>query len=141
MPAEVTILRVTADTSGTLESLDKFTQDLDKNIINNVEKAGAFLEGKMVEKIMSGLNPALKPETIARKKSSTPLIDRGELLSQIDHRMDGKDTVEVGVFGSKAKIAVHHEFGTPKANIPERSFMRSTFNEQKPKLVKIIKGN
>lgn len=133
-------MRVTADTEGTLRSLDKFIQDLDKNITNNVEKAGVFLEGKMTEKITSGLRPALKKETIARKGSSTPLIDTGELLGQIDHRMSGKDEVEVGVFGSKAKIAVHHEFGAPKAGIPERSFLRSTFNEQKPKLVKIIKG-
>jgi len=133
-------MKVTADTDAAIKSIDKFAQDLDKNITNNVEKAGVFLEGKMTEKITAGLKPALKKETIARKGSSTPLIDTGELLSQIDHRMTGKDEVEVGVFGSKAKIAVHHEFGAPKANIPERSFIRSTFNEQRPKLVKIIKG-
>jgi hypothetical protein len=36
-----------------------------------------------------------------------------------------------------AQIAAVHEFGAPNAGIPERSFMRSTFNEQYTELVGI----
>lgn len=137
---------------------DKFTKDISARL----EQAGTFLEGKMAEKITSGLSPALHPFTVEQKGSSTPLIDKGELLDQITHKMDG-DRVSVGVFGSKAGIAAVHEFGktinvtdkmraylrarglhlrysTLTIHIPERSFERSAFNENKDAIIKIVKG-
>ena len=71
--------------------------------------------------------------------SDVPLFDTGELLSQIIHTMEDESTVEVGVFGSRATIAKYHEFGAPRANIPERSFMRTAFVENEQKIKKIIK--
>ncbi|WP_406660883.1 hypothetical protein V7O66_13750 [Methanolobus sp. ZRKC3] len=132
------MLDVDVDDTGVLKSLDKLGKDLDRKIPTKLETVGVFLEGKMVEKITFGLQPVLKPKTIARKKSSTPLIDKEELMGQIDHLVN-KDSVEVGVFGSRAPIAKHHEFGAPRANIPERSFMRSAFNENKKQIKKIMK--
>ncbi len=40
---------------------------------------------------------------------------------------------------TNAQIAIIHEFGAPAANIPERSFMRSTYHEQRARLIKSSK--
>lgn len=133
------VVRVSADTSGTMRALDRLRSDHEKGTQDRLEVAGTFLEGKMAEKIDMWLTPALKAETIARKKSSQPLIDKGELYSQVDHR-SGPGYVEVGVFGSRAMIARIHEFGAPRANIPERSFMRSAHLENEKKIRKIVTG-
>lgn len=118
--------------------LNRFQRDLDSSMQQKLGVAGSFLESKMVEKIQTGLNPPLLADTVQKKGSDTPLVDTGELLSQISHNVSG-DTVEVGVFGSRAKIAKHHEFGAPAAGIPERSFMRSALRENRNNLKKIIK--
>jgi len=39
---------------------------------------------------------------------------------------------------SNAVIAAAHEFGVPDKNIPERSFLRSTFNENKDKAASFL---
>ena len=43
----------------------------------------------------------------------------------------------VGLRGDLADRAVHNEFGAPRANVPERSFLRSTFDEEKSTLIKM----
>jgi len=133
------MLRVSADTSGTLKSLKKLRDDLDNGTQDRLEKAGVYLESKMTEKIDSRLSPPLKAKTVARKGSSHPLFDTGELYDQIDHR-SGPGYVEIGVFGSRAVIARYHEFGAPRANIPERSFMRSALGESRKAIKKIVNG-
>lgn len=56
--------------------------------------------------------------------------------------------VKIGVFSgsgeepngiSLVELAAIHEFGSPAANIPERSFLRSTFAEKKAELAKVSK--
>lgn len=37
-----------------------------------------------------------------------------------------------------AQVAAYHEFGSPGANIPERSFMRSTLEEKKSEFTNLI---
>jgi hypothetical protein len=133
------VVHVSADTSGTIKSLDKILNDLEKGTQERLEAAGVFLEGKMTEKIDSYLTPTLQAATVKRKGSSQPLVDTGELYSQIDHKT-GPGYVEVGVFGSRAKIAMYQEFGAPKANIPERSFMRSAAGENRRQIKKIVRG-
>lgn len=115
----------------------------------------------MVDKITGGLSPANHPFTVKQKGSSTPLIDTGELMSQITHKMTGANSVDVGVFGSRAYIASIHEFGktinvtdamrthlskrglhlrysTLTIRIPERSFIRSAYRENIDKIKKIL---
>lgn len=46
---------------------------------------GEWFVGKMKERIRDGIPPALAPETIERKGSSTPLIDHGQLLSALTY--------------------------------------------------------
>lgn len=105
-----------------------------------LRKAGAFLEGKIKEKITHSDPswPPLKPETVKRKGSSKPLIDTGRLRNSITHKVEG-DRALVGIFGGEVLVyAAVHEFGSPKKNIPERSYLRKTFDEQKEQIEKLI---
>lgn len=62
--------------------------------------------------------------------------------------MTQNTVLDVGVFGSAAprqgggltnpEIAMVHEFGSPVANIPERSFLRSTMDTNRAKYTKEI---
>lgn len=102
--------------------------------------AGAFLEGKVKEKITQSDPdwPPLKPETVKRKGSSRPLIDTGRLRDSITHKVEG-DKALVGIFGGEVLVyAAVHEFGSPKRNIPERSYLRKTFDEQKEQIEELI---
>lgn len=103
--------------------------------------AGAFLEGKIKETIDRGRPewPGLKEATIAHKKSSKTLIDTGAMLNAITHKPEAdQNRVLVGIFGEEAVRAAAHEFGAPTRNIPQRAFIRPTFDEQKANLEKTI---
>lgn len=135
------MMRITSNSAAVRAKLEARKAGLEGKAVVSLTQASQFLEGKMAEKISLGqLDPALKPETIARKGSSKPLFDKGYLLQQIDHKVDGL-TAEVGVFDGeekRAQIAFWHEFGAPGAGIPERSFMRSTMEENRKGLKKIF---
>lgn len=106
-----------------------------------IDTAGAYLEAKMLDRIDSGISPPLKPATVKAKGSSKPLYDTGELYEMIDHQTEGLET-RVGILtnaGDRVFIGAVHEFGAPAANIPERSFERSTFAAEKGKLIEIMK--
>lgn len=115
--------------------------ELDDKVISGlsdgIDKSARYLTNQIVRKVETNIPPPLSPATIAQKGSSMALFDTGEMFSQIDHDIH-KSYAKVGVIGSKAAIAAHHEFGAPAAMIPERSFIRSTFNEEKSKITKII---
>ncbi len=125
--------------------------------------AGEFLEGKIKDKIQQG-DPEWKPLhpfTIKRKKSDKPLYDTGtHILNRITHKVEG-DVVKVGVFGESALVAAVHEFGckirvtekmrkflhaqglhlrkeTEYIIIPQRSYLRKTFDEQKDEIERLI---
>jgi hypothetical protein len=156
------VLELKSNADDVSDNVGDFSKKLESTIETRLGLAGAFLEGKMAEKISGRLSPPLHPYTVEKKGSSQPLVDKGELLSQLDHKVTG-NSVEVGVFGSRAGIAKIQEFGkridvTPKMRkylhsqglhlkssttqviIPERSFMRSSFSESKGKIIKIIGG-
>lgn len=132
---------MTSNSAAVRAKLEARKAGLEGKAVVALTQASQFLEGKMAEKISLGqLDPALKPETIARKGSSKPLFDEGYLLQQIDHKVDGL-TAEVGVFDGEEKrafIAMVHEWGSPARNIPERSFMRSTMEENRKGVRKIF---
>jgi hypothetical protein len=75
---------------------------------------------------------------VKRKGSSKTLIATGEMLSEITSKKEGQDMVKVGVIGRRAIIARYHEFGAPNADIPERSFIRSSWNSEKSNVENII---
>lgn len=49
---------------------------------------GAKVEADMKARVRAGLQPSLKEATKKGKKSSTPLIDTGQLLSSLDYRVN-----------------------------------------------------
>lgn len=156
------MLELKSNADDVSDNVGDFSKKLESTIETRLGLAGVFLEGKMAVKITGRLSPPLHPYTVRKKGSSQPLIDTGEMLSQLDHKVI-RNTVEVGVFGSRAGIAKIQEFGkkinvTPKMRkylhtqglhlkagttqvvIPERSFMRSSFSENKSKIIKIVRG-
>ena len=112
-----------------------FTDKMEDELGNKLDTVGSFLAGKMVEKIMSRVPPPNAPSTIARKKSSLPLVDTGEMMGAIDHKQRERFAVDVGVFGATAERAERNEYGI---GVPERSFIRSTFHENVKGVKKIL---
>jgi len=103
-----------------------------------IEKAVADLHSKVVKKILSNVPPPNVPATIAKKKSSKTLVDSGNMLGKVGMRIrrEGNYVIgEVGIFDpDTAEYASYNEFGAPKANVPERSFLRSTWDEEIDKI-------
>jgi hypothetical protein len=52
-----------------------------------MERFGLWAVGEVKKRIIAGIGPALAAETIARKGSSTPLVDTGQFLSSITHQV------------------------------------------------------
>lgn len=50
---------------------------------------GVMIKGDIQRRIAAGIPPPLSPRTIARKGSSTPLIDTGQLRGSLDHEVRG----------------------------------------------------
>lgn len=53
-----------------------------------LDKAGLVFVASMRQRVRGGIPPALHPTTIARKGSSTPLIDTGQLVGSITHKVE-----------------------------------------------------
>jgi hypothetical protein len=50
---------------------------------------GVMIKGDVQRRIAAGVPPPLSPVTIARKGSSTPLIDTGQMRAALDHEVRG----------------------------------------------------
>lgn len=136
---------------------------MDKEIKNACLNAGMDLRNKIVQKINSNIPPPNAPSTVKKKKSSKTLIDNANLLNSIDTQLiseDG-DNVEIatGVFDEGvATYAIANEFGavikktstntfsdnpnemhqgytSTTIVIPERSFMRTAYDENVDEIV------
>lgn len=56
---------------------------------NGLERLGLNFAASMQKRIQSGeIGPPLDPATVERKGSSTPLIDNGQLVSSITHKVE-----------------------------------------------------
>lgn len=88
----------------------------------------------------------------ARVTFTTKDVDRGwKRIREVAKRVgEGKSYVKVGVLGKKARektdgkvdtvtLAFLHEFGAPGAGIPERSFIRATFDQNRAKYRALVK--
>jgi hypothetical protein len=51
---------------------------------------GVFTQGEIRARMSRGIPPPLKPATVARKGSSKPLIDTGQLRASVDSEVRGK---------------------------------------------------
>lgn len=132
-------ITVEINTEDVIKSLRGKYKGIEQGLKNGIEKGAFHLEAKMVDKINSNIAPPLKEATIESKGSSLALVDTGELRLEISTQIEpGGLSAKIGVMGGRAEIAAVHEWGLPARGIPERSFMRSTWNEKKGKVEQII---
>lgn len=54
-----------------------------------LDAIGAKVAGWIQQRIAAGIEPALSPATVAKKKSSTPLVDTGQLRSAVSWLVEG----------------------------------------------------
>lgn len=120
-----------------------------EDIAQEMDRLGTLFEAEIVARIKSGVPPPNAPATVAKKKSTTPLIDTGDLFGSVTHQLAvDRDQVElkVGIFDPVvAERAAYNEFGVPGnmegtdslpgQRIPTRSFLRATFDEVGDKLL------
>ncbi len=111
--------------------------------MNIVEIEAIHLRNKIVQKILQGkgIPPPNASSTIAKKGSDHTLIDTSEMVSSgITWKImasSNKVTVEVGILDEEiSKRALANELGY--GNIPERSFLRSTFDENNDQILKTL---
>lgn len=52
-----------------------------------LDRAGLFFVGSIQKRIADGISPENAPSTIAKKGSSTPLVDTGQLRQSIRHKV------------------------------------------------------
>lgn len=119
------------------------------------ERALLKIEAAVVKKITSNVPPPNAPSTIKRKKSSKTLVDSGEMMRHVDHRITGDGInlkCEVGFFdeenAKKARIneegakwivvtrskdnADEMHQGMTLITIPARPFLRPAYDETAP---------
>lgn len=53
-----------------------------------LEQLGLYVKGQVQSRISRGVPPPLRPSTVRRKGSSTPLIATGQLRASIDHKVN-----------------------------------------------------
>lgn len=97
-----------------------------------VDDIGMSLENGIRSKTLSNVPPPNALSTIKAKGSSHTLIDTATMLGSIEHTTEiNQDNIIItaGILQDDeiAKIACYNEYGT--FHIPERSFIRSTFDE------------
>ncbi len=68
--------------------------------------------------------------------SSVKVDDRAwRKIYNLVRKVDGASVRAGALDGPSSEIATIHEYGAPKAGIPERSFVRSTFRDKRGELV------
>lgn len=131
-------------------NIPKLLRELEKAKERALKEIGAEGERVIKETITRGRGewPPLKTATTARKGSSKPLIDEGIMRAKVTSRAE-KDSVRIGLFGDDdsgkrsgretVEIGLVHEFGSQKAGVPMRPFIRPSFDEEiAPEAEKII---
>lgn len=91
---ERSYIRATVDAN--LEKIKALKRNLAAKVLDGstglreaLDTIGLFVKGLIQARISSGIPPALKPSTIARKGSSVPLINTGQLRASIDTEVRG----------------------------------------------------
>lgn len=113
--------------------------EMAKVVVGTVQLACEDLESCIRAKIDNGDPrwPPLKPATLAYKKKigkEKPLIVTGMMKNAVTNKIlieGGTVKGEVGIWDPVVlEYAPSHEFGTRDGSIPERSFIRSTYDEE-----------
>lgn len=92
---ERSFLRSTVDANREAyhKAIDRVAQHkLDgKDTSQELDRLGMRVAADVKRTIQAGIDPPLQPETIARKGSSKPLVDTGQLITSVSHRVVEKE--------------------------------------------------
>jgi hypothetical protein len=136
---------------------------MDEEIKNACLNAGMDLRNKIVLKINSNIPPPNAPSTVKKKGSSKTLVDNSTMINSVDVQVieetNGSAEIAVGIFDEGvAQYAIANEYGAVinrtstnafsdnpdemhqgftsyQIVIPERSFIRSSYDENIDQIV------
>jgi hypothetical protein len=104
---------------------------MDPEILVALQHGAVDLENRIKEKIESNIQPPNAPATLRRKEgySDQTLIHTTAMLNAVTHQLnESGDGYDVGIFDEEiAAYAAINEWG--QGNTPERSFLRSAYDE------------
>jgi len=103
-----------------------------EKLLNVADNIGVQIENAIRQKILSNIPPPNSLATVRAKGSSHTLIDSGTMLDTISSKVESNEniiSITVGLLEEDniAEYACYNEYGTN--HIPERSFIRSTYDE------------
>ncbi len=130
---------------------DEVVIKLRDTAIGNIRLSAVFLKGAIKQKLAGNRSgrayyvPGTKQLYTASAPGEPPASRLGDLKGAISHRINKKKLE--GFVGPKLlgedpdkQYPVWLEFGTPKGQMSPRPYMAPTFNEQKGKIVEIMKN-
>ena len=118
---------------------------MSKNLEFATKKNAVTLRDTMKKTINAGRPewPPLQPKTIARKGSSKPLIDTGDMRNSINDQMLESGGAFIGIpraaknrkGGDLVNIGAVHVYGSKTRNIPARDFILPAYNAVREKMI------
>lgn len=83
----------------------------------------------------------LAESTVAAKGHSTPLIETGNLVADLETSSEFNQRTATGIIGTSTQYGPIHEFGAPEAGIPARPFLGPGARYARDKLPSEIAGD
>lgn len=113
---------------------DLFTTRFDKAMLTGLQRIGMDFVALAKDMIVKREYTANAPAVAARKKSSTPLIDQGDLIGSIAFTIDTLRSVVVGankktIAGVNIAATLHE--GTKDGKIPPRPFIQQPIDDDR----------
>lgn len=110
-----------------------------------LQEAAEFLRDRMKESIIRQTNsswPSLSYITLMKKFPETrKLYHKGKLVEAIKAKVHAREaTIGVHPEEPRHEIGIHNEYGAPRAGIPARSFVRSTWVKYQLVVINMIKA-
>jgi hypothetical protein len=120
---------------------------MDTEIIDALQAGAVDLKERVVGKIVRGVPPPNAESTSSNKGHGHTLMETGEMMAAVTWQISGdvdKARAEVGIFDPEiAERALINEFGSVVLpdHPPQRSFLRSTFDENVDRILKNISNS
>ncbi len=120
---------------------------MDTNVVDALQSGAIDLKERVVEKIIRGVPPPNAESTVSKKEHGHTLMETGEMMAAVTWQISDdtdKATAEVGIFDPEiAERALINEFGSVVVpnHPPQRSFLRSTFDENIDRILKNISNS
>lgn len=120
---------------------------MDTEVVDALQAGAVDLKERVVEKIILGVPPPNAESTVSKKEHGHTLMETGEMMAAVTWQIsddNDKATAEVGIFDPEiAERALINEFGSVVVpnHPPQRSFLRSAFDENIDRILKNISNS